>query len=113
MGRHKDLTHRRSEALSSASLCITIENFINWWIETDLLHKSNGFSEILQDKNGILNADETGLIFNLKPKRIVQEKGAKESYVTEAGGSKVSVTLMCTVSIENILELYRYSNSKL
>lgn len=95
--RQPGLTHRRPEALPPASSCVTLENIVGWWLDTDELFKKNGFLEILKDPSRILNADETGFIFNPKPKRVIQETGAKESYIAETSGSKVSVTVMCTV----------------
>lgn len=99
MGRYKELSHRRPEALPPASSCVTLEGIVGWWIRTDKLYKSNGFIDIMQDKSRIVNADEKAFNFNPKPKRVVQERGSREGYIAESGGSKISVTVMCSVSV--------------
>lgn len=49
MKRNPQLTSRKPEALPPASSCITAENWVKWWLETDDLFKKNGYIEILKD----------------------------------------------------------------
>lgn len=99
--RNPDLTVRRGENLSSGSSCITPQDLVGWWMDTNEQMERNNptWLEILKDPTRIANADESGFGFNPTSSKYIFEKKARASHVSERTGSKEAASVMCTVRV--------------
>jgi hypothetical protein len=96
--RNPTVTQRQSEAVSSASACVTEQDIRKWFQEIDEYFTGKDLGHILNNGSRIFNADETG--FNICPStgKVLAQKGTKNVHSIEKGSSKENVTVMCAFS---------------
>ncbi|KAH0819510.1 hypothetical protein GEV33_003282 [Tenebrio molitor] len=83
--RNPTVTQRQSEAVSSASACVTEQDIRKWFQEIDEYFTGKDLGHILNNGSRIFNADETG--FNICPStgKVLAQKGTKNVYSIEKG----------------------------
>lgn len=76
--RHRSLTTRKPEALSSASANVTQQNLISWFQHIYEYFEQNGLLEILKDPSRVCNCDEAGFLVNPMGNLVVAEKSSRD-----------------------------------
>jgi len=58
--RHPEIVERTSEAVTTASSCVSEQNIRKWFDEVQEYIRENNLEEVMNDPSRIFNGDETG-----------------------------------------------------
>nr|CAH7768837.1 unnamed protein product [Callosobruchus chinensis] len=62
--RHREISERTSESVSSASACVSEKDIGQWFSEEGNYIKESGLEDVIADPSRVYNADETGFEIN-------------------------------------------------
>lgn len=96
--RHPAIVQRTSEAVSSASACVSEANIRKWFQEIKSYIDERKLTDVIQDPCRVFNGDETGFQICPKTGKVYAQKGSKNVYTVDQGPSKECITVMFTFS---------------
>ncbi|XP_072376192.1 uncharacterized protein, partial [Diabrotica undecimpunctata] len=98
---HPTTVQRTSEAVSSASACVSEADIRKWFKDINSYLVSKNL--IINDPSRIYNGDESGFQICPETGKVFARKGAKNVYSVEKGSSKESITVMFSFSASGII----------
>lgn len=96
--RHPSVVQRTSEAVTSASSCVSEKDIRKWFQEIAEYMSDNKLESVIQDPSRIFNGDETAFQICPSTGKVLASKGEKNVYSVEHGASKENLTVMFTFS---------------
>ncbi|XP_031359109.1 eukaryotic translation initiation factor 5B-like [Photinus pyralis] len=96
--RHPEITERTSEAVTSASSCVSEKDIRKWFVEVKDYLKEKQLEQVIEDPTRIFNGDETGFQICPETGKVLAPKGIKNVYTIDQGSSKENITVMFTFS---------------
>lgn len=109
--RHPCIVERTSEAVTSASSCVSEKDIRKWFQEISDYIKEKGLQAVMQNPSRVFNGDETAFQICPYTGKVLAGKGEKNVYAVEHGGSKENLTVMFTFSASgNACPLSTYDN---
>lgn len=92
---------RTSEAVSSASACVSEADIRKWFAEIKIYLKSKDID--MEDPSRIFNGDETGFQICPQTGKVFAAKGEKNVYSIEKGSAKDNITVMFSFAASGIM----------
>lgn len=92
--RHPEISVREPEAINKAREAVKENSIRQWFKDLELFLNERGLSNIMEDPERILNADETGVSLCPKTGKVLAPKGYKNVYTVKRGNEKDTVTVL-------------------
>nr|CAI5845544.1 unnamed protein product [Callosobruchus analis] len=96
--RHREISERTSESVSSASACVSEKDIRQWFSEVGNYIKESGLKDVIADPSRVYNADETGFEINPSTGKVFAKRGAKNVYKIDRGAAKENITVIFAFS---------------
>nr|CAI5863634.1 unnamed protein product [Callosobruchus analis] len=96
--RHREISERTSESVSSASACVSEKDIRQWFSEVGNYIKESGLKDVIADPSRVYNADETGFEINPSTGKVFANRGAKNVYKIDRGAAKENITVIFAFS---------------
>ncbi|XP_074035868.1 uncharacterized protein [Leptinotarsa decemlineata] len=92
--RHPEISLREAEGINKARAIVTEESIRSWFRELKTFLTNNGWMDILEDPNRMLNGDESRFSMCPKTGRVLAPKGWKNLYQIKVGQEKSLITVL-------------------
>nr|CAI5838329.1 unnamed protein product [Callosobruchus analis] len=86
--RHREISERAGESVSSASTCVAEKDFRQWFSEVGNYIKESGLEDAIADRSRVYNADDTEFEINPSTGKVFAKRGAKNVYEIDKGAAK-------------------------
>lgn len=96
--RHPHIVKRTSEAVTTASSCVSEKDIRKWFQEISAYTKEKKLEDVINDPTRIFNGDETAFQICPNTGKVLACKGDKNVYAVESGASKENLTVMFSFS---------------
>ena len=103
LGRHKNLSIRTPEKVTSASATVAEQDIRKWFLQIKTYLTEENLLDVLKYPDRLFNADETFVELDPPAKSVVAPKGSCNVYQVEKSAPKEGVTVLFNISASGVM----------